>query len=162
MRLKGRDARRGALLRETARRTGCDAVLALAKVHETWSISPSEFDDPRYRRRRYGDWSESDDDEDAEPDDDYELDELIEQSVELECWIVAIGGARGETRFAFRPGLRGLRHDALGRAQALRLGVRGVYGQLRQHARSLVPPKWRHRRSRSGPSPLALRDHPAW
>ncbi len=88
VRLKGRDARRVALLREVALRAGCDAVLALAKVHETWSTSPSEFDDPWYRRRRYGARSEWDDvQEDAEPDDDYELDELIEQSVELECWM---------------------------------------------------------------------------
>ncbi len=91
--LKGRDARRVALLREAALRAGCDAVLGLAKVHETWSTSPSEFDDPRYGRRRYGAWSELDDDEDdAEPDgDDYELDELIEQSVELECWMERSG-----------------------------------------------------------------------
>ncbi len=87
VRLKGRDARRVALLREVGLRAGCDAVLALAKVHETWSTSPSEFDDPWYRRRRYGAWSEWDDDEEgADPDDDdYELDELIEQSVDLEC-----------------------------------------------------------------------------
>jgi len=93
VRLKGRDARRVALLREAALRAGCDAVLALAKVHETWSTSPSEFDDPWSRRRRYGARSEWDDDEeDAEPDDDdYELDELIEQSVDLECWMEPSG-----------------------------------------------------------------------
>lgn len=174
VRLKGRDARRVALLREVGLRAGCDAVLALAKVHETWSTSPSEFDDPWYRRRRYGAWSEWDDDEEgADPDDDdYELDELIEQSVDLECRMEPSAAPEAETRFAFRPGLRGLRHHAFGRARTLRLGVRGLHGQLRQHARSLVPPRCRARmaqgeglrragRGRAGLGPRLDLDAPA-
>ena len=63
LRLKGRDARSVALLREAAPRAGCDAMLALANVHESWTTSPSEFDDPWYRRRRYGSWSDWDNEE---------------------------------------------------------------------------------------------------
>ncbi len=94
VRLKGRDAWRVALLREAARRAGCGAVLALAKVHETWTTNPSEFDHPRYGRRRYGAWNEWDDDEDDEPDDEHDLDELIEQNVELEYWMDPSGGPK--------------------------------------------------------------------
>jgi hypothetical protein len=93
VRLKGPDARRVALLREVALRAGCDAVLALAKVHETWTTSPSEFDDPWYRRR-YGTRSEWGDDEEQDverDDDDYQLDELIEQTVDLEYWLEPSG-----------------------------------------------------------------------
>jgi hypothetical protein len=84
-RLKGRDAGRAALLRDTARRVGCDAVLALAKVHETWSTIESDYEDRWYGRRRSGAWSEWDDDPEGADLDDHEVDELIEQSVELEC-----------------------------------------------------------------------------
>jgi hypothetical protein len=90
-RLKSHDARRAALLQQVARGAGCDAVLALAKVHEIWNATPS--DDSWYGRRRRGSWSECDDEEDEHdlgPDEDeYELEELVDQSVELECWMEA-------------------------------------------------------------------------
>jgi hypothetical protein len=79
--LKGRDAGRALLLRDIAQRVDCDAVLALAKVHETWSTIESDYEDRWYGRRRSGGQSELHDDE----LDDHEVDELIEQSVELEC-----------------------------------------------------------------------------
>ena len=84
-RLKGRDAGRARLLRDIAQRVDCDAVLALAKVHETWSTIESDYEDRWYGRRRSGDWSERDD-EGVELD-DHEVDDLIEQSVELESWL---------------------------------------------------------------------------
>ena len=84
-RLKGRDAGRALLLRDIAQRLDCDAVLALAKVHETWSTIASDYEDRWYGRRRSGGWSERD--EDGGDLDDHEVDELIEQSVELECWM---------------------------------------------------------------------------
>ena len=49
-RLKGSDARRAAVLREAASRTDCDAVLALADVHETWSCLEPGWTRSRYRR----------------------------------------------------------------------------------------------------------------
>ena len=41
-RLKGADAERAALLRAAAERAGCEAVLALAEVKETWDAWPSD------------------------------------------------------------------------------------------------------------------------
>ena len=43
-RLKGVDAERAALLRAAAERAGCEAVLALAEVKETWDAWPSDSD----------------------------------------------------------------------------------------------------------------------
>ena len=88
-RLKGSDARRAAVLREAASRTGCDAVLALADVHETWSCFEPAWERSRYRRRRYGDWDDDDDTWSGEEGatDDYELGELIDSSVTLGCWV---------------------------------------------------------------------------
>jgi len=89
-RLKGSDAMRVAVLREAAARTDCDVVLALADVHETWSCFEPEWSRSRYRRGRYGDWYDDDDDRDGDESgstDGYELDELIESLVTLDCWI---------------------------------------------------------------------------
>jgi hypothetical protein len=61
-RLKGADAERAALLRAVAERAGCEAVLALAEVKETWDAGPSDgeaWDD-------YGHYDEEDEDEDEE------------------------------------------------------------------------------------------------
>ncbi|HEY3033491.1 MAG TPA: 2OG-Fe(II) oxygenase, partial [Streptosporangiaceae bacterium] len=43
-RLKGADAGRATLLRAAATRAGCEAVLALAEVKETWDAWPSDSD----------------------------------------------------------------------------------------------------------------------
>ena len=56
--LKGRDAARALPVWDIARRVGCDAVRALAKVHETWSTIESDGGDRWYGRRRSGGWSE--------------------------------------------------------------------------------------------------------
>jgi len=86
-RLKGSDARRAALLRAAAERADCEVALALADVHETWSAF--EPDKPWYGRRGYRGWGWDDDDPDEEePDpDEYELDELVDWSIQLDCWI---------------------------------------------------------------------------
>lgn len=78
------------LLRAAAGAAGCEVVLALADVHETWSA----FEPDRrswYRRSRYGDWYE-DDDVGEDGGDDYELDELIESEIALEHWVDSSGG----------------------------------------------------------------------
>lgn len=87
-RLKGSDAWRSAVLREAAARTDCDAVLALADVHETWSCLERERGRSRYSRSRYGwdadddSWSDTEDSADA-----YELEELVDSSITLGRWI---------------------------------------------------------------------------
>src|SRR3954469_1171414 len=43
-RLKGADAERAALVRAAAERAGCESVLALAEVKETWDALPSDSD----------------------------------------------------------------------------------------------------------------------
>jgi len=90
-RLKGADAERAALLRAAAERAGCEAVLALAEVKETWDAWPSDgepWDD-------YGYYDEEDeDDEDyggvsrdrGGDHDDYQLNELIDDEVTLGRW----------------------------------------------------------------------------
>ncbi len=90
-RLKGVDAERATLLAAAADSAGCDAVLALANVHETWSAY--ESDGGWYGRSRYGrwhDWDEEDDDLDEPGGDggeEYDLQELIESQVTLDSWI---------------------------------------------------------------------------
>ena len=99
-RLKGTDAARVAALRTAAERTGCDVVLALAEVHETWSAFEPGWNDHRYGRENRH-WVRDEDDEwalDDEPPaaddpDAYELDELAEQEITLDRWI----GPSGET-----------------------------------------------------------------
>ena len=93
-RLKGVDAERAALLRVAAERAGCEAVLALAEVKETWDAWPSDsdpWDDYDY----YDDEDEDDVEDygyhDASRDrvgdhDDYQLNELIDDEITLGWW----------------------------------------------------------------------------
>jgi hypothetical protein len=85
-RLKGADAQRAALLRAAAERAGCEALLALAEVKETWDAEPTGG----------GRWRDDyhDYDEDADPD-HYELGELIEDEITLGFWTDP-DGAGGE------------------------------------------------------------------
>ncbi|MGQ0840720.1 2OG-Fe(II) oxygenase [Actinokineospora sp.] len=80
--LKGADAERAALVRAAAEQAGCETVLALAEVKETWDALPSDGDP----------WDNNgyDEDEDcrdpsADPD-DYQLTELIDDEVTLGWW----------------------------------------------------------------------------
>lgn len=95
-RLKGDDAARAAVLRAAADRAGCDVVLALADVHETWSCFEDDWDDRWSRRRSSRSWGVDDDDyyndDDNEDDDgstgggdpdDYTLGELVDWDITL-------------------------------------------------------------------------------
>ena len=84
-RLKGADAERAALLRAAAERAGCEAVLALSEVKETWNAWPSDgepWDD-------YDDYDEEDYGDDGVSrgrggdHDDYQLNELIDDEITL-------------------------------------------------------------------------------
>lgn len=86
-RLKGRDARRAAAVRAAAQAADCEVALALGEVHETWSASEPESS-WRHGHGRYWDYDE--DDEDGHGDnspEDYELEELIESTTSLDCWL---------------------------------------------------------------------------
>ena len=91
-RLKGSDASRVALLQAAASKAGCDIVLALADIHETWSAVEVETRRPWYSRPRRGRWDDPDawDDDDLGDEvdlDDYELEELLDWSITLDGWI---------------------------------------------------------------------------
>jgi hypothetical protein len=100
-RLKGADVARAAVLEAAAQRLECEAVLALADVHEQWSCEDegSPFGDYRSRRgwRRFPNEDEWETDPEAEDDDlepmggAPELIELLDTGIELRHWI----GARG-------------------------------------------------------------------
>ncbi|WP_308369188.1 MULTISPECIES: 2OG-Fe(II) oxygenase [unclassified Streptomyces] len=82
-RLKGADAGRAALLRAAAEQAGCESVLALAEVKETWDAYP-EGDDP------WDDYGYDDEDDgeggDAGADGDYVLQELVDDEITLGWW----------------------------------------------------------------------------
>src|SRR5207237_8982482 len=85
-RLKGADAGRAALLRAAAERAGCQAVLALAEVKETWDSWPSDSDP--WDDHDYYDEEEEDDYDDASRDrdsdgDEYQLNDLIDDEITL-------------------------------------------------------------------------------
>jgi predicted 2-oxoglutarate/Fe(II)-dependent dioxygenase YbiX len=91
-RLKGVDASRARALLAAAELAGCEAVIALADVHETWSAY--EPDPPtRWGHRRWTGWDDEDEDEDESwyerdaGEDDYELQELIDSEVTLDSWL---------------------------------------------------------------------------
>jgi hypothetical protein len=91
-RLKGSDATRAAALLAAGERAGCEVVLALAEVHETWDCFEDDRDWRRGRyhsRRRYADDEPDGEGWDDELDDDagYEMGDLIDGSVTLERWV---------------------------------------------------------------------------
>ena len=69
-RLKGPDAQRAALVAAAAERTGCEAMLALADVHETWTACADDEDRYSGYRGRCGWHAGEDDSDDDEWDDD--------------------------------------------------------------------------------------------
>ncbi len=89
-RLKGSDASRAAVIRAAAEAADCEVALALAEVHETWSAEEAEPSWHRGRRGRYWDEDDEDDTDDENDGDspgDYELQELIESTTSLDCWL---------------------------------------------------------------------------
>lgn len=90
-RFKGADAERVRLLQAAAEQAGCETVLALAEIKETWDAIPAG-------ESWAGGWY---DDEFEDPDDDpddgaYDLNELIDDEIALGWWI-APDGSGGET-----------------------------------------------------------------
>ena len=93
-RLKGKDAARVEVLRAAAERAGCETVLALAEVQETWGCMEPGWDEHGYGGR-HRHWERDEDDEwltDYEPpalDDPeaYELVDLQDRSITLDRWI---------------------------------------------------------------------------
>jgi len=91
-RLKGDDASRAAMVRAAAQNVDCEVALALAEVHETWSAYEAEESWDRGRYHEYGDDDEDEDGEDDSPE-DYELEEIIESTTSLDCWLDESGEA---------------------------------------------------------------------
>ena len=110
-RLKGVDAERAALLRAAAERAGCEAVLALAEVKETWDAWPSESD-PWVDYDYYDDEEEGEEEEEEDYDvsrdrgsdhGDYQLNELIDDEITLGWW-TSPDGTGGEPVSLHVPG----------------------------------------------------------
>ncbi|MGH3459752.1 2OG-Fe(II) oxygenase [Aeromicrobium sp.] len=83
-RLKGADAERAALVRAAAEQAGCETVLALAEVKETWDALPSDSD-------RWDDYNYYEDEDDgyrspSEDPADFQLTELIDDEITLGWW----------------------------------------------------------------------------
>ena len=78
-RLKGADAERARQVRPAADRAGCEAVLALAEVKETWDALPADH----ARRDYYDDYYEVEDGQDPT---DFELNDLIDDEITLGWW----------------------------------------------------------------------------
>src|SRR5215475_5667118 len=95
-RLKGADTERAALMRAAAEQAGCETVLALAEVKETWDALPSDSD-------QWDDYHEDENDEgedegyrDAdEAPGEFQLNDLIDDEITLGWWTVP-DGADGE------------------------------------------------------------------
>ena len=95
-RLKGADVERADLVRAAAERAGCETVLALAEVKETWDALPSDDDQRGYYDDCYEDEDEDEDDEDDDDDEDdgsraadptdFQLNDLIDDEITLGWW----------------------------------------------------------------------------
>jgi hypothetical protein len=93
-RLKGADAGRANLLRAAADQAGCESVLALAEVKETWDAYPEGED--LWEDYGYEDEDDEEKDEDvSDADRDYVLQDLIDDEVTLGWW-TGPDGAGGE------------------------------------------------------------------
>jgi len=84
-RFKGADAERVTVLREAAEQAGCETVLALAEIKETWDAQPAG------ESWRYDEYDDEYDDPDDDPEDGgaYDLNELIDDEITLGWWISA-------------------------------------------------------------------------
>jgi 2OG-Fe(II) oxygenase superfamily len=94
-RLKGADAERAELLRAAATRAGCETVLALAEVKETWDALPSGND----RHDYYEDEDEDDVDEGSTA---FQLNDLIDDEITLGWW-TSPAGTGGESISLYVP-----------------------------------------------------------
>lgn len=89
-RLKGADAQRAEQLRAAAEQAGCETVLALAEVKETWDALPSDgdpWDDHDYYEDEDEDEEEEEEDRSTNEDPaDIQLNELIDDEITLGWW----------------------------------------------------------------------------
>ena len=110
-RLKGVDAERAALLRAAAQRAGCEAVLALAEVKETWDAWPSDSDpwddydyyDERMETTRRTTITTTPPGTGGSDHDDYQLNDLIDDEITLGWW-TSPDGTGGEPVSLHVPG----------------------------------------------------------
>jgi hypothetical protein len=84
-RLKGADLKRADLIRAAAERAGCESVLALAEVKETWDALPSDDDQRDYYDDCYVYEDEDDGYRDEDPT-DFQLNDLIDDEITLGWW----------------------------------------------------------------------------
>jgi hypothetical protein len=88
-RLKGHDASAAAAVRAAAEAADCEAALGLVELHETWNAW-----EPDRSWRRHRPWCGDDDDDEEFGPDDYELQDLIESTLDL---TVFLDDAPGDT-----------------------------------------------------------------
>ncbi|KJK57822.1 2OG-Fe(II) oxygenase [Saccharothrix sp. ST-888] len=93
-RLKGADAERAALLRAAAGQAGCESVLALAEVKQTWDAHPAD-DAPWDDYYGHDEDEEGEDEDDGPATDDYVVQDLIDDETTLDWW-TSPDGAGGE------------------------------------------------------------------
>lgn len=93
-RLKGADAKRVADLRAAAAQAGCEAVLALAEVKETWDVAPRDRG-----WRGYGGYAGDDGTDTA----DLELNDLLDDEITLGWWMKPDGSGGEKINFHLRP-----------------------------------------------------------
>ncbi|WP_194924822.1 2OG-Fe(II) oxygenase [Catenulispora pinisilvae] len=88
-RLKGGDADRAALLRTAAEQAGCRIMLAVTKIQETWDVEPegSDYEGWDDEDEDWEDGEDADGDADGDDNDNHELNDLIERTTTLSCWI---------------------------------------------------------------------------
>ncbi|MFD5571140.1 2OG-Fe(II) oxygenase [Streptomyces cadmiisoli] len=97
-RLKGPDRNRAALLRAAAEQAGCEAVLALADVQETWGAYPvgdAAWDDDHWYDEEDEEGEADEDGGGTDADGDYELSELIDDDITL-TWLTRPDGTQGD------------------------------------------------------------------
>jgi len=93
-RLKGADVHRAAALSAAAAAAECEAVLALAEIHEVWDAYD---DEPQPYGRWDDDWDDDEDDWDDDLSDGPELRELIDSTVHLGHWLDTPGSPASPT-----------------------------------------------------------------
>ncbi|MFV2088484.1 2OG-Fe(II) oxygenase [Micromonospora sp. LOL_021] len=88
-RLKGDDVGRAAAVRAAAQAAGCEVTLALAELQETWSALDPEESWGRWGRgrSRYGRYRNDEEPSGGSGSGEYELEELIDSSMTLDCWL---------------------------------------------------------------------------
>ena len=95
-RFKGADAERVATLRAGAEKAACETVFALAEIKETWDAVPSggSWHPDSYDDAEYDDEYENEYEAEIDrSDDDYDLNDLIDEEITLGWWISPDGSS---------------------------------------------------------------------